>query len=52
VSYQKTSNREGCKSANDLIQMLTHVRSNNLEAMLNDITIYYGTGKCIDFEKG
>jgi hypothetical protein len=40
-----------CKSPSDFMQMISHVRSNNAQALLNDIAIYVQTGRCIDLQK-
>jgi hypothetical protein len=39
-----------CHSADDFMQLIEHLRSNNLQALMNDKAIYTSIGKCIDFE--
>jgi hypothetical protein len=42
----------GCQSAKEFMQMIDHIRSNRLQAAVNDMTIYFDIGECIDLQQG
>jgi hypothetical protein len=52
IAASITEDTPACQSSSDYMQMINHLRSNNLQAIVNDMTIYYGSGKCIDLKRG
>jgi hypothetical protein len=46
-----TEKAMACRSPNDLVLMVQHLKSNPM-ALINDLTIYYASGKCIDLQQG